>query len=44
MVDEIADIMTNRYDRKFLVLNLPEAFNHLYSADAVFETVASATI
>ena len=44
MVYEIADIMTGRYDKKFLVLDLPEAFNHLYSSDAVFENSASSTI
>ena len=44
MVYRVADIMTHRYDKKFLVLSLPEAFNHLYSGDAVFETAASSTI
>ena len=44
MVNEIADIMLNRYDKKFLVLSLPDAFSHLFSGDAVFETAASATI
>ena len=44
MVFELAYIMTHRYDKNFLVLDLPEAFNHLYSSDAVFETAASSTI
>ncbi len=31
MAFEVADIMTDRYERKFLVLDIPDAFNHLYS-------------
>ena len=44
MAIEVAHIMTHRYERKFLVLDIPEAFNHLYSGDAVFEIVSSSTI
>ena len=44
MVNEIADIMTTRYDKKFFVLEIPHNFNHLFSGDAVFETAVSSTI
>ena len=44
MAFEVAEIMIKRYDNKFMVLDIPDAFNHLYSGDAVFETSASSTI
>ena len=44
MVTEIAYIMTHRYDKKFFVLDLPAAFNNLFSGDAVFESAVSSTI
>ena len=44
MAFEVADIMTERYDRKFFMLDIPEAFDHLYSQDASFESAISSTL
>ena len=44
MAYKVSNIMENRYDKKFLVLDIPEAFNNLYSGDTVFEVAISSTI
>ena len=51
MVYKIADIMNQRYEKKFLVLQFPDAFNHLHNDSdakgnnkATFEIAASSTI
>ena len=41
MVDEIVDIMTNRFNKDTLALQLPKAFEQLKGKDAEIEIILS---
>ena len=44
MINDIVSIFEQNYDRKSLILKIPEAFKHVKGADVHFECVESGTL